>query len=81
MPFLFSTGTRISDDSGVRVRIYGTTREGNSICCSATGYVPYIYAAAPKNYDTSKLTGYVEQMNAELKVVSYFMLVIQCFGV
>jgi DNA polymerase delta subunit 1 len=48
--------------------MFGTTREGHSICCSASTYIPYFYAEAPANYKSEdQLAGYVTGMNDQMK--------------
>uniref|UniRef100_A0A1B0GNL4 DNA polymerase n=1 Tax=Phlebotomus papatasi TaxID=29031 RepID=A0A1B0GNL4_PHLPP len=34
-------------------RLYGVTMEGNSVCCHAHGFTPYLYVAAPKGFTAS----------------------------
>ncbi|XP_059608331.1 DNA polymerase delta catalytic subunit [Phlebotomus argentipes] len=31
-------------------RLYGVTMDGNSVCCHAHGFTPYLYVAAPKDF-------------------------------
>ena len=32
------------------MRIFGVTRQGNSICCHVHGFAPYFYAAVPAHF-------------------------------
>ena len=34
------------------VRIYGITKEGNSVLCKVHGFMPYLYIQAPPNFKT-----------------------------
>lgn len=57
-------------DNGVRIRMFGSTRKGNSICLSAYTYVPYFFVKAPKSYtDSSQLAQYKESLNGKLTSV------------
>uniref|UniRef100_A0A1I7RME4 DNA polymerase delta catalytic subunit n=1 Tax=Bursaphelenchus xylophilus TaxID=6326 RepID=A0A1I7RME4_BURXY len=56
----------IQEEEGVRIRLFGTTTDGQSICLSAKTYVPYFYMEAPKNHKTSNLSIYVNALNERL---------------
>lgn len=58
-----------SADNGVHIRLFGTTRKGNSVCCLASTYVPYFYVKAPTAYkNKSQLVYYESALNAKLLV-------------
>ncbi|CAD5221225.1 unnamed protein product [Bursaphelenchus okinawaensis] len=56
----------IQEEFGVRIRLFGTTKDGHSICASAKTYVPYLYMEAPKNHKTENIGRYVDALNERL---------------
>lgn len=40
-----------NDDVAI-IRIFGITKEGNSVVCKVHGFMPYLYVQAPPNFKT-----------------------------
>ncbi|KAI6197568.1 DNA polymerase [Aphelenchoides besseyi] len=70
LQFLDVDYVTVSD--GVRFRIFGTTRNGNSVCCSIRDYTPYFYVQTPESYRAENVSTYIKEINAEVKRKSLF---------
>ncbi|KAI6181907.1 DNA polymerase [Aphelenchoides besseyi] len=70
LQFLDVDYVTVSD--GVRFRIFGTTMNGNSVCCSIHDYIPYFYVQTPESYLAENLSTYIKEINAEVKRKSLF---------
>lgn len=45
------------------MRMYGTTMEGNSVCCHVHGFTPYFYVTVPLNFTLSSCNNLKETLN------------------
>lgn len=45
------------------MRMYGVTMEGNSVCCHVHGFAPFLYVAAPKDFNHDHLLPFKEALN------------------
>lgn len=45
------------------VRIYGVTKNENSVCCHVYGFLPYFYAPVPENFDKIHLDEFHKELN------------------
>nr|BCB92279.1 DNA polymerase delta catalytic subunit [Cyzicus gifuensis] len=47
-------------------RIFGVTRDGNSVCCHVHGFAPYFYITAPQNFSENNCKAFQEALNKAL---------------
>nr|BAJ78733.1 DNA polymerase delta catalytic subunit [Lepidocampa weberi] len=45
------------------VRLYGVTKQGNSICCHVHGFTPYFYVLLPDNFDNTHIPDFKDCLN------------------
>merc|ERR1719186_339659 len=48
------------------MRMFGVTKDGNSVCCHVHGFHPYIYLPAPEGFDKDKLALFRKTLNSVL---------------
>ncbi|KAF2070254.1 hypothetical protein CYY_008425 [Polysphondylium violaceum] len=45
------------------VRLFGVTKEGNSVLCKVHGFLPYFFIACPPNFDVTHCKSFKEALN------------------
>lgn len=55
-----------NNQSQAIVRIYGVTKEGNSVCCHVYGFLPYFYAPVPDTFDKIHLDEFQNELNRKV---------------
>lgn len=57
------------------IRMFGVTKDGNSVCCHVHGFSPYFYINLPETFNTSDLS----QFKVSKNIVIVYVLNIKCF--
>ena len=58
----------ILEKTGIIVRLFGVTRNGNSLCVNVHGYKPYFYAKCPDGFGTEHIELGIKTLNNHVKV-------------
>lgn len=57
----------VAENSGVTVRLFGSTTDGHSACIHVTGYRPYFYALVPSGFRPEQTEACMHKLNEAAK--------------